>query len=125
VSLELPPRHEASAAARTALASLHGALNLVSEARLRDVQLLASELVANAVVHGGDRESPLRIAARVGERCRLWRGDLWLTKWRGFQIAHHPLRVSHQRSNSTRSEVLLFGGAWALRYSRIELTDGT
>jgi anti-sigma regulatory factor (Ser/Thr protein kinase) len=67
LSLELPPRLEASSAARKALTSLNGAMHLVSEARLRDVQLMAAELVANAVLHGGDRESPVRIEVRATE----------------------------------------------------------
>jgi anti-sigma regulatory factor (Ser/Thr protein kinase) len=52
LTLELPPRREAPAAARKALTSLNGALHLVSDARLRDAQLMVSELVANAVLHG-------------------------------------------------------------------------
>jgi anti-sigma regulatory factor (Ser/Thr protein kinase) len=51
--LDLPGRPEASGAARKALAALNGSLHLVSEERLRDAQLLVSELVANAVRYGG------------------------------------------------------------------------
>jgi len=36
-------------------------MHLVSEARLRDAQLMVSELVANAVRHGGDGEHPVRL----------------------------------------------------------------
>ena len=49
MSLRLPSRPEAASAARKVLASLNGDLHLVSAARLRDAQLLLSELVANAV----------------------------------------------------------------------------
>ena len=51
LALQLPSRPEAPSAARKALASLNGALHLISEARLRDAQLLVSELVAKAVRH--------------------------------------------------------------------------
>lgn len=47
--LEVPDRKEAPAAARKALTALNGSLHLISEARLRDAQLLVSEPVANAV----------------------------------------------------------------------------
>jgi serine/threonine-protein kinase RsbW len=65
LTLELPPRPEAATAARRALTSLNGAMHLVSEARLRDAQLLVSELVANAVRHGGDGEHPVRLEVRA------------------------------------------------------------
>jgi anti-sigma regulatory factor (Ser/Thr protein kinase) len=61
LSLELPGRAEAAAAARQALTSLNGSLHLVSEARLRDAQLLVSELVANAVGHSGPGQTPVRL----------------------------------------------------------------
>jgi anti-sigma regulatory factor (Ser/Thr protein kinase) len=67
LTLELPPRPEAPAAARKALTSLNGALHLVSDARLRDAQLMATELVANAVVHGGDHEHAVRMEVRADE----------------------------------------------------------
>jgi anti-sigma regulatory factor (Ser/Thr protein kinase) len=51
--LDLPDRTEAPSAARKALTALNGSLHLISEERLRDAQLLVSELVANAVRHGG------------------------------------------------------------------------
>jgi anti-sigma regulatory factor (Ser/Thr protein kinase) len=51
LSLRLPSRPEAVSAARKALASLNGDLHLVSSERLQDVQLLASELVTNAIRH--------------------------------------------------------------------------
>jgi anti-sigma regulatory factor (Ser/Thr protein kinase) len=53
LSLVLPDRDQAPAAARKALTALNGSLHLVSETRLRDAQLLVSELVTNAVRHGG------------------------------------------------------------------------
>jgi len=65
LELELPDRDEAPAAARKALTALNGSLHLVSEARLRDAQLLISELVANAVQHGGREDEPVTIAVRA------------------------------------------------------------
>jgi anti-sigma regulatory factor (Ser/Thr protein kinase) len=62
LTLELPDRPQAAGAARKALTALNGSLHLVSEARLRDVQLLVSELVANAHVHGRSGGDPLRMA---------------------------------------------------------------
>ena len=53
LTLRLPSRPEAAAAARTALAALNGDLHLISAPRLADAQLLLSELVTNAVRHGG------------------------------------------------------------------------
>jgi anti-sigma regulatory factor (Ser/Thr protein kinase) len=53
LTLELPSRREAPAAARKALTALNGSLHLLSSGRLRDVQLLVSELVTNAVRHSG------------------------------------------------------------------------
>jgi anti-sigma regulatory factor (Ser/Thr protein kinase) len=50
--LRLPSRAEAPAAARTALGSLNSDLHLISEERLKDAQLLLTELVTNAVLHG-------------------------------------------------------------------------
>src|SRR2546430_1640382 len=67
LSLELPPRSEAPAAARRALTALNGTLHLISGERLRDAQLMASELVTNAIVHGGDRERPVRMEVRANE----------------------------------------------------------
>jgi serine/threonine-protein kinase RsbW len=51
LTLRLPRRLEAPSAARRALAALNGDLHLISSARLRDAQLLVSELVANAIRH--------------------------------------------------------------------------
>jgi anti-sigma regulatory factor (Ser/Thr protein kinase) len=61
LTLELPGRTEAPAAARQALTALNGGLHLVSEERLRDVQLIASELVTNAYRHGGGRATPIHL----------------------------------------------------------------
>jgi anti-sigma regulatory factor (Ser/Thr protein kinase) len=63
--LELPSRSEASGAARKALASLNGSLHLVSEARLRDAQLLASELVTNAVLHSAQPEAGITVSVHA------------------------------------------------------------
>jgi anti-sigma regulatory factor (Ser/Thr protein kinase) len=65
LTLELPPRRQAATAARRALTSLNGAMRLVSEARLRDAQLMVSEVVANAVRHGGDGQQPVRLEVRA------------------------------------------------------------
>jgi len=66
LELQLPDRDEAPAAARKALTALNGSLHLISETRLRDAQLLVSELVSNAVRHGGGRkDEPVSIAVRV------------------------------------------------------------
>jgi anti-sigma regulatory factor (Ser/Thr protein kinase) len=59
--LELPDRPEAPSAARKALAALNGSFHLISVERMRDVQLLASELVANAVRHGGRPGAPVAV----------------------------------------------------------------
>lgn len=63
LTLDLPDREQAPAAARKALTALNGSLRLVSEERLRDAQLLVSELVANAVRHASDRDG--RVTLRV------------------------------------------------------------
>jgi anti-sigma regulatory factor (Ser/Thr protein kinase) len=60
--LRLPGRAEAPAAARRALASLNGDLHLISEARLRDAQLLLTELVTNALRYG-DGDISMRVSA--------------------------------------------------------------
>jgi anti-sigma regulatory factor (Ser/Thr protein kinase) len=71
LSLELPARREAPSSARKALASLNGALHLVSDARLLDAQLMVTELVSNAVLHGGDDEHPLRVEVRADEESMI------------------------------------------------------
>ena len=63
--LQLPSRAEAPAAARKALASLNGDLHLISEARLKDAQLLLTELVTNAVRYG-DGAVSMRVSASPG-----------------------------------------------------------
>jgi anti-sigma regulatory factor (Ser/Thr protein kinase) len=65
LTLELPRRPEAPAAARKALTALNGALHLVSEARLGDAQLLLTELVTNALRHGGGDERRLALEVRA------------------------------------------------------------
>lgn len=61
LQLALPDRPEASSAARKAITALNGSLHLVSEERLRDAQLLISEVVANAVRHGGRSDAPIEV----------------------------------------------------------------
>lgn len=61
LQLALPVRPEASSAARKAITALNGSLHLVSEERLRDAQLLISEVVANAVRHGERSGAPIEI----------------------------------------------------------------
>jgi anti-sigma regulatory factor (Ser/Thr protein kinase) len=63
--LDLPDREEAPSAARKALSALNGSLHLVSETRLADAQLLVSELVSNAVRHGGGAGDPVRLTVRA------------------------------------------------------------
>jgi anti-sigma regulatory factor (Ser/Thr protein kinase) len=67
LSLDLPSRPEAPAAARKALTSLNGALHLISSERLRDAQLLISEIVANAVRHGSPDTETVGIRVRATE----------------------------------------------------------
>jgi anti-sigma regulatory factor (Ser/Thr protein kinase) len=61
LALELPSRPAAAAAARKALTALNGSLHLVSPKRLLDAQLLISEVVTNAVRHGGGGEDPIQV----------------------------------------------------------------
>jgi serine/threonine-protein kinase RsbW len=67
LTLELPNQAEAVGAARKALTSLNGSMHLVSPARLRDAQLLASELIANAVRHADAPDSPVSVAVLATE----------------------------------------------------------
>jgi anti-sigma regulatory factor (Ser/Thr protein kinase) len=64
--LDLPDRAAAPAAARKALTALNGSLHLVSETRLREAQLLLSELVANAVRHGDAQPVGVAVHASPG-----------------------------------------------------------
>jgi anti-sigma regulatory factor (Ser/Thr protein kinase) len=66
LSLDLPDRAQAPGAARKALPALNGSLHLVSETRLRDAQLLVSELVANAVRHGGHSGAAVKVTVLAG-----------------------------------------------------------
>jgi serine phosphatase RsbU (regulator of sigma subunit)/anti-sigma regulatory factor (Ser/Thr protein kinase) len=68
LELNLPSRSEAPAAARKALSSLNGSLHLVSAARLADVQLLVTELVANAVRHGSPVDDVVGVSVSADER---------------------------------------------------------
>jgi anti-sigma regulatory factor (Ser/Thr protein kinase) len=63
LTLRLPARPEAVSAARKALASLNGDLHLVSHGRLRDAQLLVSELVTNGMRHSRHDEVSLTVRA--------------------------------------------------------------
>jgi anti-sigma regulatory factor (Ser/Thr protein kinase) len=65
LSLDLPDRAQAPAAARTALTALNGSLPLISAERLYDARLLVSELVANAVCHGGRSGAPVNVSVRA------------------------------------------------------------
>lgn len=67
LSLELPSRPAAAGAARKALTALNGSLHLVSPERLLDAQLLISEVVTNAVRHGGHGEAPIRVTVQASE----------------------------------------------------------
>jgi anti-sigma regulatory factor (Ser/Thr protein kinase) len=68
LTLELPARPEAAGAARRALEALNGSLHMIGEAHLRDAQAAMTELVTNAVVHGGDGRRPIRAEVRVDEQ---------------------------------------------------------
>jgi anti-sigma regulatory factor (Ser/Thr protein kinase) len=64
IDVELETGAGAAAAARRALEPLSGDL---TESQLRDVRLLTSELVTNAVRHAGLQPGdPIRLTARVG-----------------------------------------------------------
>ena len=65
LKLNLPARPEAAGAARKALAALNGSLHLVSEARLRDAEMLVTELVSNAVRYGSHAGDEVSIVARA------------------------------------------------------------
>jgi len=65
LTLQLPDRPAAPSAARKALAALNGALHLISGPRLRDAQLAVSELVTNAVRHGGRSGEPIVLTVRA------------------------------------------------------------
>jgi anti-sigma regulatory factor (Ser/Thr protein kinase) len=65
LKLDLPDRTEAPSAARKALTALNGSLHLISAERLRDAQLLVSELVANAVRHGGQPGVAVSVTVRA------------------------------------------------------------
>jgi serine phosphatase RsbU (regulator of sigma subunit)/anti-sigma regulatory factor (Ser/Thr protein kinase) len=67
LEFELPSRAEAPSAARKALSSLNGSLHLVSAERLRDVQLLVTEVIANAVRHGSTEEGSVKLTVRADE----------------------------------------------------------
>lgn len=66
LSLELPSRPAAAGAARKALTALNGSLHLVSPERLLDAQLLISEVVTNAVRHGGG-EAPIGVTVQASD----------------------------------------------------------
>ncbi len=65
LTLQLPGRLEAPSAARKALAALNGDLHLVSPERLADVQLLVTEVVANAVRHGDAPDSTVALEVQA------------------------------------------------------------
>lgn len=69
VTLELPSRAEAPAAARKALTSLDGARRLVGEARLREARIVVTGLVANAVRYGGS-DRGVRMGMRATDETR-------------------------------------------------------
>jgi anti-sigma regulatory factor (Ser/Thr protein kinase) len=92
LSLELPSRAAAAGAARKALTALNGSLHLVSPERLQDAQLLISEVVSNAVRHGGDGEAPVQVIVRADpEIMRIEVHD----QGGGFDPAHLPSPSPH------------------------------
>src|SRR4051812_710219 len=66
LSARLPRRPHAISAARRALSALNRDLHLISGARLRDAQLLFSELVTNAVRNGDGQD--VRFSVRATAR---------------------------------------------------------
>jgi anti-sigma regulatory factor (Ser/Thr protein kinase) len=64
--LELPSRPEAASAARIAVRKLNDTLQLGYE-RLQDVQLVVTELVANAVCHGSRAGERITVAFRIDD----------------------------------------------------------
>jgi anti-sigma regulatory factor (Ser/Thr protein kinase) len=92
LSLELPSRAGAAGAARKALTALNGSLHLVSPERLQDAQLLISEVVSNAVRHGGDGKAPIDVTIRADPAVmRIEVRD----QGPGFDPAHLPLPSAH------------------------------
>jgi anti-sigma regulatory factor (Ser/Thr protein kinase) len=88
LSLDLPSRPAAAGAARKALTALNGSLHLVSPERLMDAQLLISEVVTNAVRHGGDGEEPIQVLVHANpETMRVEVRD----QGPGFDPAQIPL----------------------------------
>jgi anti-sigma regulatory factor (Ser/Thr protein kinase) len=63
--LDIPDRAQAPSAARSALTTLNRSLHLISEERLGDAQLLVSELVTNAIRHGGQAGVAVRLTVRA------------------------------------------------------------
>jgi anti-sigma regulatory factor (Ser/Thr protein kinase) len=89
LALELPSRAAAAGAARKALTALNGSLHLVSPERLQDAQLLISEVVSNAVRHGGDGDAPIQVTVRADrETMRVEVRDAGP----GFELSQIPLR---------------------------------
>ena len=89
LSLELPDRAAAAGAARKALTALNGSLHLVSPERLSDAQLLISEVVTNAVRHGGDGKAPVVVMVRADfETMRVEVHD----QGAGFDVSSLPER---------------------------------
>jgi hypothetical protein len=73
LSLDLPDRAHASAAARKALTALNGSLRVINEARLRDAHLLVSELVAMPCATAGTRARPFtQVAAVASTDPHVW-----------------------------------------------------
>jgi anti-sigma regulatory factor (Ser/Thr protein kinase) len=89
IDVELPSTPSAPARARGALDEMEGKL---SPERMRDVRLLVSELVTNAVRHSGG-EAVRLVAALDGARLRIEVHD----PGRGFELkppSDDPLRAS-------------------------------
>jgi anti-sigma regulatory factor (Ser/Thr protein kinase) len=98
--MDLPGRAESVAAARTALTSLNGSLQLISDERLRDAQLLVSELISNAIRHSGPVETPVQL--RVRATAQSMRVDV-IDGGSGFNPDAFPAPVRGR------------GGGWGLR----------
>ncbi len=113
LSLELPGRPAAAGAARKALTALNGSLHLVSPERLLDAQLLISEVVTNAVRHGGGDE--VRVTVRANpELMRVEVHD----QGAGFDPAQIPERSAQATERWGLQLVAALAHRWGARAER-------
>jgi anti-sigma regulatory factor (Ser/Thr protein kinase) len=117
MSLELPDRPQAAAAARKALTVLNGNLHLISAARLQDVQLLVSELVANAYRHAQPRGESLHLAVLATD-------DVLRVEVRDAGRGFDPAAVADVPLTTGRGKGLRIVAALTDRWG-VETGDGT